>query len=118
MKINFNQEITREDGSSIVNEKKKWKVVKNEAGEFVPEPSVEHKEITTLGDVCRGALTTDLVKISVTEKMNRYRLYQKIKEDAEVELLDEELSTLKELISEKYDLLMTGKVLLLLGEKL
>jgi hypothetical protein len=49
--------------------------------------------------------------------MKRYHLRNKIVNGGEVELSDEELKDLKELINTKYDLMMAGKVLLLLGEK-
>lgn len=117
MLINFDQEITRDDGSSIVSEKKSFNVTKNEAGDWVSEPDVTYKEKTMLSDVCKGALTGGLVKISVEETMQRFHLHNKIKDGGEVDLDDKELKDLKELINTKYDLMMAGKILLMLGEK-
>lgn len=117
MKINFDQEILRDDGSSIVSEKKSFNVKKNEAGDWVSEPDVTYKDKTTLSDICVGALVSSLVKVSVEETMTRFHLRNKIVNGGEVELTDEELKELKELINTKYDLMMAGKVLLMLGEK-
>ncbi len=117
MKINFDQEVKRDDGTSIVNEKKSFNVKKNDAGEWVSEPDVTYSEKTTLSDVCKGALTSGLIKISVPETMQRFHLHNKIKDGGEVELDEEEIKVLKELVNNKYDLMMAGKLLVMLGEK-
>lgn len=117
MLIDLSQEIKRDDGSSIVSEKKSFNVKKNEAGEWQAEPDVTFSEKTTLGDMCRSALISGLVKIDVSETMQRYALYNKIKEDTKVELSDEELDIIKELVNNKWELLMAGKILTLLGAK-
>jgi len=117
MIINFNQEVKRDDGTSIVNEKKSFKVNKNDAGEWVSEPDVTYADKTILADVCRGALVSGLVKITVEETMARFNLHNKIKDGGEIELTEEELTSLKELVNNKYDLLMAGKLLVMLGEK-
>lgn len=117
MKINFDQEITRADGSSIVSEKKSFNVKKNEAGEWVSEPDVTYSDKTTLADVCKGALTSTLIKTDVTGTMKKFHIYNKIANGGEVELEDEEVAELKDLVNNKYDLMMAGKILLMLGEK-
>lgn len=117
MLIDLSQEIKRDDGSSIINEKKSFNVKKNEAGEWQAEPNVTFSEKTTLGDICRSALVSGLIKISVGETMQRYALYNKIKTDIKVELSDEELDIIKDLVNNKWELLMAGKSLTLLGAK-
>jgi len=116
MMIDFNQEVKRDNGTSIVSETKSFNVVEKD-GEFVSEPIVNYKPITILADVCKGALVSGLVKITVEETMQRFNLHNKIKDGGEIELTDEELKTLKELVNNKYDLLMAGKLLVMLGEK-
>lgn len=116
MMIDFNQEVKRDNGTSIVSETKSFNVVEKD-GEFVSEPVVNYKEKTILADVCKGALVSGLVKITVEETMQRFNLHNKIKDGGEIELTDEELKTLKELVNNKYDLLMAGKLLVMLGEK-
>ncbi|HNU95500.1 MAG TPA: hypothetical protein PKK32_00840 [Candidatus Paceibacterota bacterium] len=117
MKINFDQEITKDDGSSIVSEKKSFNVKKNEEGQWVAEPNVDYKDKTLLSDVCQGALTDTLAKVSVAETMKRFKLKNKIANGGEVELDEAELADLKELVNNKYDLMMAGKILLMLGEE-
>lgn len=117
MLINFDQEITRDDGSSIISEKKSFSVKQNDAGDWVSEPMVDYKDKTILADVCVGSLVSSLIKVSVEETMRRFHLRNKIVGGGEVELNDEELKELKELVNNKYDLMMAGKILLMLGEK-
>ena len=117
MKINFNQEIKRYDGTSIVSEKKSFNVKKNDAGEWVSEPEVEYNDRTFLVDICKGALISNLVKRTVEETMQRFNLHKKIENGGEVVLSKEDLSTLKNLVNDKYDLLMAGQILVMLGEK-
>ncbi len=117
MLIDFDQEITRDDGSSIVSEKKKFNVKKNDADEWVAEPEVIYNDKTTLADVCVGALVSSIIKVPVEETMRRFHTRNKIINGGKVELNDEELKDLKELVNNKYDLMMAGKILLMLGEK-
>jgi len=117
MKINFDQEIKRDDGSSIVKERKAFKAVKNDAGDWVSEADVTYQDKTMLSDVCAYVLMGGIVKVTVAETMRRFHLHNKIVKGGEVELTDEELEDLKNLINNKYDLMMAGKVLVMLGEK-
>ena len=117
MKINFDQEITKDDGSSIIKEMKSFSVVKNDAGEWVSEPKIDFKDKTLLSDICADVLIGGLVKVGVPETMRRFHLRNKIVKGGELDLTEEELVDLKELINNKYDLMMAGKVLLMLGEK-
>lgn len=115
MKIDFDQEIKRDDGTSIVSETKSFQMVKKDE-EFVVEPTVNYREKTILADVCKGSLVDGLMKRSVEETMARFNLHNKIKDGGEIELTEEELTILKDLVNNKYDLMMAGKILVMLGE--
>ena len=117
MKINFNQEILKDDGTSIIKETKSFSVVKNEAGEWVSEPTVDFKEKTVLADICSDVLASVVVKVSVADTMQRFHLRNQIVKGGEIDLTKEELDIIKDLINNKYDLMMAGKVLVMLGEK-
>jgi len=117
MKINFDQEILRDNGKSIVKETKAFNIVKNEAGDWVSEPTVDFKEKTLLSDICSDVLSTCVIKVSIDETMKRFHLRNRIVKGGEIDLTEDELNDLKDLINNKYDLMMTGKVLVMLGEK-
>jgi len=117
MKINFDSEVTREDGSSIKRNITKFRAVQNEAGQFVSEEYVVQEPITLLSNVCSEVLSTVILKVSIEETMERFHLYNKIVNGGEVDLSKEELDKIKVLINNKYDLMMAGTVLVMLGEK-
>ena len=116
MKINFDQEIKKDDGTSIVSETKSFQMVEKD-GEFTSEPTNTYKKNTILADVCSDALRTNVIKVDVDETMMRFNLHNKIKEGGEVLLSKDELISLKDLVNNKYDLMMAGKILVMLGEK-
>jgi len=115
MLVDFNQKPLK-NGQEIVSKQKVVNVTKDEDGNPQEDVSFE-TGVLTLGDCSRESLLKGIEKISIEETMLRYNLYNKIKDNGEVELTDEEVSKLKELINNRYEILLSGQLLSMLGQE-
>lgn len=115
MLINFDQKPLK-DGQEVVSKQKVVNVIKDEDGNPQEEISFE-VGVLTLGDCSRESLLKGIERITIEETMLRYNLYNKIKNNGEVELTEEEVAKLKELINNRYEILLAGQLLSMLGQE-
>jgi len=115
MIINFDLKPLK-DGQEVVSKQKVVTVNKDDDGSVTEDVSFEIGTLS-LKDCCKESLLKGLAKISIEETMLRYNLYNKIKEGGEIELSEEELSLLKGLVNDRYEILLAGQLLTMLGEK-
>ncbi len=116
MKIDFNQKPVKKDGNPYLGNVKNVKITMNDDGSIDQEPTFETMEMT-LGTCAMESLLKGAHIIDVKETMLRYNLRNRIKDGGEVEVSEEELNKLKELINARYEIDLSGQLLIMLGEK-
>lgn len=116
MMIDFNQRILKEDGTPSVSKTKITEHSKADDGSIIERDSFIVGELT-LKDVCTQALLKGANKIPLQETMFRYHLSKKISGGGSVRLINDEIKKLKELINDRYEIILAGQALIMLGEK-
>lgn len=111
--INLNEEVKNINGD-VVRDKVKVEFLREVEGEFITDFRMEEKTLTVGMMLTQAVLKRDS-EISEEQLLKRMSLLDKLINASEVDLTDAEISFLKELIINRFDVFFAGTLIRLLN---